>query len=86
MLKKKQEFDRSGMVDVEMSKLLFHLKYVLLNTTSKVGHSSVMSLVDNLCSQMQNIADKKFGNHHETITTASEKFLRAFLRGCLREL
>lgn len=64
----KQEFDRSGVVDVEMSELLFHLNDVLLNTTSKVGHSSVMSLVDNLCSQMQNTADKKFGNHHETIT------------------
>jgi hypothetical protein len=56
------------MADVEISVLLFHLNDVLLNTTSKVGQSLVMSLVDNLCSQMQNIADKKFGNHHETIT------------------
>ena len=65
---KKQQFDRSGMVDVEMSELLFHLNDVLLNTTEKVGQRSVMTLVDNLCSQMQNIADKKFGKHHETIT------------------
>lgn len=64
----RQELDRSGMADVEMSELLFHLNDVLLNTTSKVGQSSVMSLVDKLCSQMQNSADKKFGNHYETIT------------------
>jgi hypothetical protein len=48
----RQQLDRR-MADVEISELLFHLNEVLLNTTSKVGQSSVMSLVDNLCSQMQ---------------------------------
>ena len=64
----RQSLDRSGMADVETSELLFRLNEVLLNTTEKVGQSSVMSLVDTLCSQMQNSADKKFGKQYETIT------------------